>query len=107
MAIPKRLLIWVGVLVFAISLLHLYNELNDRVFGVKIRLERLETKLWDTQVKLKSLESHNKFTTERIGSLEDTEIRREFAVCRAFPSAKDCKELTDLMAGSVVRQAAH
>jgi hypothetical protein len=80
------------------------NALNGDVkglFGVRSRVEKVEHELRAAQIKIRDLEVHNEFYAQEIGSLKNSEYKRTLAVCRAFPQAKECKWIWDLLSGNV------
>ena len=84
----------------ALSISGLNTEL-DGLFGVKSRLDKVESELRDAQTEIRTLKSQNEFHAKQIGSLENAEYKRTLAVCRAFPQAKGCKDFWDMLSGDI------
>jgi hypothetical protein len=82
------------------SILQLKTDLNG-LFGVRSRLNKVESELSDAQIEIRTLKSQTEFYTKRIASLENAEYKRTLAVCRAFPQTKGCKELWDMLGGDI------
>jgi hypothetical protein len=81
------------------SIQQLKFDVNDSLFGVKAKLDRVETELSHAKSEMSSLRSVNGFMMEEIAALKKAEWKRTVVACKTFPNMKGCDELWKTLSG--------